>query len=179
SPLPGLLNTSKNRYHYRYIDMKPRKPATELDRRRSDVAAKVRELRKARRWTQAELGKRLGLSQARLSEIEGGDGSFTAEQLLTLLALFNVSLSEFVPDGDVEDDLQNALVRHGAAQLRTVPGVEPTGRFRDPADAIVAVLLDPRSARLVTALAPVIAQNVDRLSLPVLRARLSAAGREG
>src|SRR6185436_20500519 len=96
SPLPGLLNTSKNRYHYRYIDMKPRKPATELDRRRSDVAAKVRALRKARRWTQAELGKRLGLSQARLSEIEGGDGSFTAEQLLLLLKLFNVGASRFV-----------------------------------------------------------------------------------
>jgi transcriptional regulator with XRE-family HTH domain len=153
-------------------------PATELDRRRTAVAAKVRELRKARRWTQAELGERLGLSQARLSEIEGGDGSFTAEQLLTVLALFNVSLSEFVPEVDVEDDLHNALVRHGAHHLRTIPSVAPTSRFADPADAIVGVLLDPRSARLVTALAPIIVQHVDRLSLPALRARLSTAGRE-
>jgi transcriptional regulator with XRE-family HTH domain len=52
----------------------------ELKKSRAWIARNVRELRKERRWTQAELAKRLDLSQARLSEIEGGDGSFTAEQ---------------------------------------------------------------------------------------------------
>ena len=56
------------------------------------IASKVRDLRKARRWTQAELSKRLHLSQNRLSEIERGAGSFTAEQLLVILKLFNVPL---------------------------------------------------------------------------------------
>jgi transcriptional regulator with XRE-family HTH domain len=59
------------------------------------IARKVRELRKQRRWTQAELARRLGLSQSRLSEIERGAGSFSAEQFLTILSLFNVYSTRF------------------------------------------------------------------------------------
>ena len=59
-----------------------------LDKDRRRIAAKVRELRQSRNWTQAELSKRLQLSQSRLSEIERGAGSFTAEQFLLLLRLF-------------------------------------------------------------------------------------------
>src|SRR5580658_8833730 len=95
----------------------------ELRKSRSEVAKNARELRKERRWTQAELAKRLDLSQARLSEIEGGDGSFTAEQFLLLLKLFNVGASRFAPGAgaspghDREAQIQNALARLGALHL--------------------------------------------------------------
>ena len=56
----------------------------DLSKTRQQIAAKVRELRRARRWTQAELAGHLQLSQNRLSDIERGDGSFTAEQFLLL-----------------------------------------------------------------------------------------------
>jgi transcriptional regulator with XRE-family HTH domain len=49
-----------------------------LGKLRVRVGKTVRELRHARRWTQAELARRLDVSQGRLSEIEAGKGSFTA-----------------------------------------------------------------------------------------------------
>lgn len=157
--------------------MLTRDASAELHEIRGRVVAKVRDLRRARGLTQAELGARLGLSQARLSEIERGDGSFTAEQLIALLGLFNVDIGQFLPPTDPGDELQNALIRHGATHLRQVPGVAPSGRADLPSDAVLAVLLDPRAARFVTALGPVLLRHADTLSLPALRERLDAAAR--
>lgn len=143
---------------------------------RERIAARVRALRQARGWTQAELGSRLGLSQARLSEIERGGGSFTAEQLIAVLELFNVPIGEFLLPADPDDALQNALIHLGATHLRQVPHVAPAYRETNVADAIGATLLGSRASRLVTALAPVLVRHVDALSLPALR--LGLAGRE-
>lgn len=148
-----------------------------LDEARDRVAAKVRELRQAWGWTQAELGRLLGLSQARLSEIERGDGSFTAEQLLAVLTLLNVGIEQFLPPADPDDELQNALIQHGATHLRQVPGVAPTGRFASASETILAVLLDPHAARFVTALGPLLLRHVDQVSLPALRERLHGSAR--
>ena len=68
-----------------------------LETTRLAIAKKVRLLRRERRLSQAELAKKLGLSQSRLSELENGAGSFTAEQLVMLLQLFNVTLADFAP----------------------------------------------------------------------------------
>ncbi|MEZ4268763.1 MAG: helix-turn-helix transcriptional regulator [Myxococcota bacterium] len=172
-----LLSASKYRYDYRNTDMEPTFTSQNLQETRRRVAAKVRELRQARGWTQAELASQLGLSQARLSEIERGAGSFSAEQLIAVLALFNASIGEFLPPADLEAELQNALIQLGATQLRQVPGVVSTGRFRDASETILAVLLEPRSARLVTALGPVLLEQIDTISLPALRARHEASSR--
>src|SRR5262245_35987584 len=67
----------------------------DLNNIRQAVAKRVRALRTERRFTQSELAARMGLSQGRLSQIERGDGSFTAEQFLLLLRLFNVPVSHF------------------------------------------------------------------------------------
>ena len=56
--------------------------AQALEKTRLQVARKVRELRTRLNWTQIELARKLGLSQGRLSALERGTGSFTAEQLL-------------------------------------------------------------------------------------------------
>ena len=151
--------------------------SSDLRKTRQRVAAKVRELRLARGWTQAELAGRIGLSQARLSEIERGSGSFSAEQLIAVLGLFNVSIAEFLPRADLEHELQNALIEFGARHLRQVPGVIARDRFQDPAELIAAVLIDPRSARSVAALGPVLLEQIDTISLPALHARLAAVSR--
>lgn len=62
---------------------------------RSGIAGKIRALRWDRHWTQVELARKLGLSQGRYSEIERGQGSFTAEQFLEMLKLFQVPVSHF------------------------------------------------------------------------------------
>lgn len=144
---------------------------------RVSLTVKVRELRRSRRMTQADLGAHLRISGARVGRIERGLGSYTAEQLLVMLTLFNVDVGQIMPPTCEADELQNALVRHGADHLRRVPDVILTGRYATPSDAILSVLLDPRSARFVTALGPVLVKNVDVVSLPALRHQLARSGR--
>jgi len=150
----------------------------ELDTIRRSVAAKVRDLRRARRWTQRELAVRLGLSQSRLSELERGAGSFTAEQLLVLVRLFNVPPSEFVHARPADEyaELQNALARHGARHLHEHEDVTPDARL-DIARAIREALVSG-VPRLITALAPVLALHIDRVSINRLHANLAEAGFE-
>lgn len=84
----------------------------ERNKIRTGVARKIRALREARHWTQADLSKRLGLSQSRFSEIERGQGSFTAEQFLEILKLFNVPVTHFAPGQKGSgSEIQNALAR--------------------------------------------------------------------
>lgn len=138
------------------------------------VAARVRELRLARCWTQRELADRLGLSQARLSEIERGKGSLTAEQLLEALALFNVSIGDFRPL-PVGAPMQNALRQHGAP-IPWIPGAPIPSRLSSLSGVVEGVLLEPLSPLLVTALGPVLLRHIDHLSLPLLHERLDSVG---
>ena len=154
----------------------------ELKKSRSEIAKNVRELRKERRWTQAELAKRLDLSQARLSEIEGGDGSFTAEQFLLLLKLFNVGTNRFAPASgssaghDREAQIQNALARLGALHLQENRDVLPSERFDAVRSAVREALVLAESPRLLTALAPVLVANAEQVNLNKLQLELSEAG---
>lgn len=147
-----------------------------LEQTRLRVAARVRELRQSRRWTQAELSVKLGMSQARLSEIERGAGSFAAEQLLEVLRLFNVDLSDFVPPSPPDAILQNALARLGALHLRERDDVLPSAQLRDVVDAVRETLVSPYSSRLVTALGPVIVWNINIINLDLLHQQLVELG---
>jgi transcriptional regulator with XRE-family HTH domain len=148
-----------------------------IEKVREKVALKVQELRKDRHWTQAELSRRLHLSQSRLSEIERGSGSFTAEQFLTILKLFNVTASEFAPETQGQDsELQNALARLGALHLNESSDVLPSERLSGVSDVIREALVGSESPRLVTALAPVLVGNIDHVNLKKLHLQLSEAG---
>lgn len=145
---------------------------------RNHIARVVRALRKERGWTQAELAEKLGLSQNRLSEVERGDGSFTAEQFLLILKIFNVTTGRFGDDAaDRTQQLQNALARLGASHLQESAGVIPADDLADVVMAIREALVqgDPR---LTTALAPVLCVNVDRISLNKLYLDLERVGLE-
>lgn len=143
---------------------------------RQEIARKVRDLRNARGWTQAELAKRLHLSQNRLSEIERGQGSFTAEQFLLILRLFNVTTSDFTSEArDVELDVQNALARHGATQLQESANVLPSEELDTVHNSLREALL-LGSPRLVTGAASVLANHAQRLSLPRLYVELAELG---
>lgn len=158
-----------------------RKTATKdpLEPTRLEIASKVRDLRKVRRWTQAELSKRLHLSQNRLSEIERGAGSFTAEQLLVILKLFNVPLSYFAPSAERDDtaELQNALARLGALHLQERDDLLPIERLDEVNDVIREAVVNG-APRLVTAIAPVLVRNANQVNPRKLDARLAEAGLE-
>src|SRR5262245_20270642 len=125
----------------------------ELREARVIIAERVRRLRRERRWTQAELARRLGLSQSRLSEVEHGAGSFTAEQFLLILKLFNVGVSHFADDRRLEEDvgLQNALARLGGVHLQERADLLPSERLEDVNDVVREALI-AGAARHITAL---------------------------
>lgn len=143
-----------------------------------EIASKVRNLRTARRLTQAELADRIGSSQSRLSEIERGQGSFTAEQFLTILQLFNVPASHFAPARDTAAELQNALARAGAGHLYESSAAIPDDKVEDASGLVSEVLTNVRSPRHVTALAPVLVKNIHRISLHKVLRELLDVGLE-
>lgn len=146
---------------------------------RSQISSKVRELRTGRRWTQAELARHLGLSQARLSEIERGQGSFSAEQLLEIFRLFNVDPSFFAAGGrpvSHEDRLWNAAARLGASHLVESEDVLPSQRVQQVQDLLREGLAYARSPRLLTALAAVLVARADELQLHHLEEQLARLG---
>lgn len=149
-----------------------------LARLRAHIARRVLQVRKERRWTQADLAARLDLSQSRLSEIERGGGSFTAEQLFEIARLFNVAPSDFAarPAADPASELQNVLARLGAAHLREDRDVLPSDRLKEVGDAVRETLVVANAPRLVTALAPVLVANADRINLKQLHVQLDALG---
>lgn len=150
----------------------PRKPPAA----RRGIGPKVRQFRQARRWTQAELASRLDVSQGRLSQLERGEGSFTAEQFLTILELFNVGASDFVPRSeDPGTELQNVLARLGAAHLQESASL-PSERIEAVTDAVRETLVSASAARLVAALAPVLVLHADAINFHKLELDLRHAG---
>ena len=142
--------------------------ATEGLPSRQHIAEVVRTLRRDRSWTQADLASRLGISQGRLSQIESGGGSFSAEQLLLILKLFNVTPSRFADDlQDRGSQLQNTLARLGAHHLYESDQVRPSASF-DDVNKIIGETLGEGDQCLVAALAPVMLSNIDRIPLPKL-----------
>jgi transcriptional regulator with XRE-family HTH domain len=157
--------------------MCPARRSDSILRTRRKIATKVRELRRARNFTQRELAQRLDISQNRLSEIEHGGGSFTAEQFLELHRLFNVRAADFVDDPrDHRLEIQNALARLGARHLHE-SAIVASGVLAEADDVVREALLDG-SPRLITALAPVLVQHADGLKLPKLYAELHRLGFE-
>jgi len=145
---------------------------------RSRIGERVRTLRKQRSWTQAQLAKLLGVSQNYLSVLERGKGSFTAEHLLKILKTFNVPVDYFAAGrGQREDQLQSALARFGAAHLHKSADTSPTQAFQEAADAVREALISAESARQITAVAPVIALNINRTNLNKLQAQFVEHGR--
>ena len=147
-----------------------------FERARIRIGKRVRALRQERQWTQAELADRLNLSQSRFSEIERGHGSFTAEQFLVILRLFNAPLSDFSDaPSDPHAEIQNTLARLGAAHLRESTDVLPSEQLADVGDAVREALL-AGTPRLITGLAPVLVRHADNVNLGDLSARLTQIG---
>lgn len=148
-------------------------------RRQPFIGTRIRALRRERRWTQKQLSELLGISQNYLSELERGQGSFTAEHLLTILKAFNVPIDYFSPpETGSQDQIQSALARFGATHLFESTETFPTGLIKDASDAVRETLISAQSSRQITALAPVLVDNIDRVNLRTLNARLHAAGLE-
>lgn len=147
---------------------------------RDAIGRELRALRQARRWTQSELARRLGMTQSWLSRIEKGDASLSAEQLLHAARIFNAGLDRFLPRarGPASARIQNALARLGASHLHETEDALPTERLSEAGSVIQEVLATPPSPRHVSALAPVVVEQISHLNLSHLRGRCAETGLE-
>lgn len=132
---------------------------------KDNIREGVHRLRKERRWTQVQLAKLLGLSQSRLSEIEQGNGSLTAEHFLTILQTFNISLDYFVKTEVNDSALQNTLNRLGASHLQENQDVLASEKIAQVSYVFREILLSAKSSRQLTSLAPVFVVNARSLDL--------------
>jgi transcriptional regulator with XRE-family HTH domain len=162
-------------YYYSDTNMK----SSEKQITREKIAKVVHALRESRHFTQTDMAKALGMSQGRYSIIERGLGSFTAEQFLMILRTFNVPASHFaVQRGSAETDMQNALSRWGARHLVSDNRVLPSQELEEVENLVQEVLIAGEPPRQVTALAPVLVQNLARLNLNKLWAEFVGYGLE-
>jgi HTH-type transcriptional regulator/antitoxin HipB len=93
----------------------------------SQLASHLRALRKSKGLSQLDLGKRLGLSQARIARIEGDPLSISVEQLLRVLGALGVR----VDLDDLQAIVGSASIAEGAAIVQGVgavnaPSTDPT-----------------------------------------------------
>ncbi len=77
------------------------------------VGPKIRQLRKERKQTQTELASRIGIQQSDLSRMEKGEYRVSLDTLFKILAVFNVSISEFF-----EDVAKESLTPHDVQVVR-------------------------------------------------------------
>jgi HTH-type transcriptional regulator/antitoxin HipB len=75
------------------------------------LATHFKSLRKAKGWSQADLGKRIGLKQARVAQIEGDPGSISVDKLFQVLHALEADF--------VIETQNNAPERTGAHSLLT------------------------------------------------------------
>ncbi len=62
------------------------------------VGAKIRQLRKDRNVTQAELAHKIGVQQSDLCRMENGEYKVSLETLFNILSLFEINIAEFFKD---------------------------------------------------------------------------------
>ena len=102
--------------------MLTRAPNQNLLSLRQTIGSAARTLRRSRSLTQEEVAASLGMSQAQLSMKERGETSFTAEQLIELMRLFNAPLHAFVPYRHVDHMHPNAVIALAACSDDSING---------------------------------------------------------
>ncbi len=66
------------------------------------VGQKIRQIRKSRRLTQADLASRIGVTQSDLSRMENGEYKVGLDTLFRILQVFELSMSRFFEEPSVE-----------------------------------------------------------------------------
>ena len=66
------------------------------------VGQKIRQIRKSRRLTQADLASRIGVTQSDLSRMENGEYKVGLDTLFRILQVFELSMSRFFEEPGVE-----------------------------------------------------------------------------
>ena len=68
------------------------------------VGQKIRQIRKSRHLTQADLASRIGVTQSDLSRMENGEYKVGLDTLFRILQVFELSMSNFFEEPAAESD---------------------------------------------------------------------------
>lgn len=82
------------------------------------VGKRIRQLRKDRELTQAELASKVGVQQSDLCRMETGEYKVSLETLFKILKIFEMNFSEFFHEAPGEDaDIQEMELLHAYRSL--------------------------------------------------------------
>jgi transcriptional regulator with XRE-family HTH domain len=93
------------------------------------IGSRLRELRKERGLTQAELARQIGIQQSDLSRMEKGEYRVSLDNLFKILAVFDLDLADFFGDQSEKTELeQQPLSRQDMKILHLLRELSPEGR---------------------------------------------------
>jgi transcriptional regulator with XRE-family HTH domain len=88
------------------------------------VGQKIRQIRKSRHLTQAELATRIGVTQSDLSRMENGEYKVGLDTLFRILQVFELSMSNFFEEQDA-DAAQGSADENGRDAKETAGAAAP------------------------------------------------------
>ncbi len=93
------------------------------------IGSRMRELRKERGLTQAELARQIGIQQSDLSRMEKGEYRVSLDNLFRILGVFNLDLADFFGDKpSATESLQQPLSQQDMQTLHMLRELSPAGR---------------------------------------------------
>jgi len=93
------------------------------------IGSRLRELRKERGLTQAELARQIGIQQSDLSRMEKGEYRVSLDNLFKILSVFDLDLADFFGDQSEKTELeQQPLSRQDMKILHLLRELSPEGR---------------------------------------------------
>ena len=93
------------------------------------IDSRLRELRKERGLTQAELARQIGIQQSDLSRMEKGEYRVSLDNLFKILGVFDLDLADFFGDQSEKTELeQQPLSREDMKILHLMRELSPEGR---------------------------------------------------
>jgi transcriptional regulator with XRE-family HTH domain len=93
------------------------------------IGSRLRELRKERGLTQAELARQIGIQQSDLSRMEKGEYRVSLDNLFKILGVFDLDLADFFGDQREKTELeQQPLSRQDMKILHLLRELSPEGR---------------------------------------------------
>ena len=93
------------------------------------IGGRLRELRKERGLTQAELARQIGIQQSDLSRMEKGEYRVSLDNLFKILGVFDLDLADFFGDSAAPlEEQRQPLSRQDMKILHLLRELSPEGR---------------------------------------------------
>lgn len=95
----------------------------------AEIGGRLRQLRKDRALTQAELARQIGIQQSDLSRMEKGEYRVSLDNLFKILGVFELDLADFFgDDSKASDAIQQPLSHDDMKILHMLRELSPSGR---------------------------------------------------